>query len=302
MPALNRILVIIILSFIQAVLKIALAQSPVFNPDSAWKYLEAQCDFGPRNPGSDGHEKCLDYLTTELQKYSSNVIQQNFSHYDSRLRKNYNMNNIIADFGEPPYIILCAHWDTRPWADRDPYSGNRKKPIIGANDGASGVAVLLEMARLFKQSSPPVSVKVILFDGEDYGREGEIWDYLLGSKYFAENADPAEYKYAVLLDLIGDADLEIKREFNSYVNCMELQNIVWKIAGEVDAWQFTNRMTLPITDDHLSLINVGIEAIDIIDFEYKYWHTMEDTPDKCSMESLDAVGRVLVELIYGDRY
>lgn len=302
MPASNRILVIIILSFIQAVLKIALAQPPVFNPDSAWKYLEAQCDFGPRNPGSDGHEKCLDYLTTELQKYSSNVILQNFSHYDSRLRKTYNMNNIIADFGEPPFIILCAHWDTRPWADRDSYSGNRKKPIIGANDGASGVAVLLEMARLFNQSAPPVSVKVILFDGEDYGREGEIWDYLLGSKYFAENADPTEYRYAVLLDMIGDADLEIKREFNSYVNCMELQNIVWKIAGEVDAWQFTNRMTLPITDDHLSLINIGIEAIDIIDFEYKYWHTMEDTPDKCSMESLGAVGRVLVELIYGDRY
>ena len=198
--------------------------------------------------------------------------------------------------------LLCAHWDTRPWADLDPLPANRKKPIVGANDGASGVAVLMEMARMFKKSPPPLEVKIVLFDGEDYGREGEIWDYLLGSKYFAQNAVTSEYRYAVLLDLIGDADLEIKREYNSYVNCMELQNTIWDIAEEVGSWQFTEKMTRPIIDDHLSLIAVGIEAVDLIDFEYEYWHTVEDTPDKCSVESLDSVGRVLVELIYGDRY
>ena len=278
------------------------AEKPAFNPESAWKYLIAQCDFGPRNPGSDGHRKCGDFLVAELRKYAESVQEQPFTFRDTRLKKTYNMRNIIADFGtqDAPKIILCAHWDTRPWSDMDPNPANRGKPILGANDGASGVAALLEMARLFAEYSPPVPIRIIFFDGEDYGRANEIWDYLLGSKHFAQSADPAEYKYAVLLDLIGDEDLEIKREYNSFQYCRELQDKIWKIARKVGSHQFSSRLTIPIIDDHLPLIEIGIPAVDIIDFEYQYWHTQQDTPEHCRKESLEAVGKVLVELIYGE--
>lgn len=277
-------------------------EKPTFDADKAWDYLTAQCDFGPRNPGSKAHDACRDYLKNELLKRTDRVSLQYFTHTDKRLRTTFHMHNIIADFGDVkgPKIILCAHWDCRPRADRDPRPSNHKKPILGANDGASGVAVLLEMARLFKRHPPPQPVQIILFDGEDYGREGEIWDYLLGSRYFAQNADPSDYSYAILLDMIGDASLEIKREYNSYIHCGDLQDWVWKTAQRIGVQQFSDRMTIPIIDDHMSLIEVGIEAIDIIDFEYPFWHTLEDTPNKCSKKSLEAVGRVLVELIYGE--
>ncbi len=275
-------------------------EKPVFNQDKAWEYLLKQCSFGPRNPGSQGHLKCGDYLVTELKKFTSDVSEQPFTFRDRRLRKTYNMRNIIADFSQSaePKILLCAHWDCRPWSDRDPNPENRGKPILGANDGASGVAVLLEMARIFAAHPPPLPMQIIFFDGEDYGREGEIWDYLLGSKHFAKTADPSEYRFAVLLDLIGDEDLEIKREYNSFINCRALQDKIWRIAARVGSHQFSPRMTGPITDDHLPLIEIGIPAVDIIDLEYRYWHTQEDTPEHCSIESLKAVGDVLVELIY----
>ena len=275
---------------------------PEFNGDSAWNYLIAQCDFGTRNPGSSGAKACQDYLERELKKYSGSVTLQPFTHYDSRLKMTFYMNNIIADFGVSagPKIVLCAHWDTRPRADMDPNPANRNTPILGANDGASGVAALLEMARLFSIDAPPVPVQIILFDGEDYGRSGENWDYLLGSKYFAGTIDPADYKYAVLLDLMGDEDLELKREYNSYKFARKLQDKIWNLARKTGSYQFSNQMTHPIIDDHLSFIEIGIPAVDIIDFDYKYWHTIEDTPEHCSQESLEAVGRVLVELIYGE--
>jgi len=129
---------------------------PEFNGDSAWNYLIAQCDYGPRNPGSSGARACQDFLERELRKYTDSVRLQPFTHYDARLKTTFYMNNIIADFAvsEGPIIVLCAHWDTRPRADMDPNPANRNTPILGANDGASGVAALLEMARLFSIDPP----------------------------------------------------------------------------------------------------------------------------------------------------
>jgi len=278
------------------------ADYPVFEAESSYNYLLKQCSFGPRNPGSKGHDECLQYLNSELKKYAVSVSLQQFAHQDTRLKRDFTLTNIIADFGPQSgdKIILCAHWDCRPRADREKNPADRDKPIPGANDGASGVAVLLEMARLFGLKSPDVPVQIVLFDGEDYGHESEIWDYLLGSKYFARNADAGEYKYAVLLDMIGDADLEIKREYNSYQNCKSLQDKIWKIASKTSPGYFSNRISFPITDDHLPLQEIGIPAVDLIDFDYPYWHTLQDTPDKCSKSSLEAVGKVLVELIYGE--
>jgi len=271
-----------------------------FNADSAWNYLLKQCSFGPRNPGSAGAKTCQDYLQTELQKFTPQVRLQPFTHYDARLKKTFNLNNIIAEFGRASgeKIIFCAHWDTRPRAEMDPDPAKRNYPILGANDGASGVAILLELARNFALNPPPVTVTIIFFDGEDYGRSGENWDYLLGSKYFAQTADPAEFRYAVLLDLVGDADLEIKREYNSLKYARRLQDKIWTIAEQINSRQFTQRTQPPVIDDHLSLIEIGIPAVDIIDFDYKYWHTQQDIPQHCSKESLEAVGKVLMQLIY----
>jgi hypothetical protein len=274
-----------------------------FDANNAWRYLLKQCNFGPRNPGSSGHHACRDYLAEELKKFTSRVQRQSFTHTDSRLQTTFYLDNIIADFGPEgaPKMILCAHWDTRPRADRDPITKNRSQPIIGANDGASGVAVLLELARIFADHPPSLPVQMVFFDGEDYGREGEDWDYLLGSKFFAENLNPRDYRFAILLDMIGDEDLEIKREYNSYKFSRNLQDRIWNLAYKMGVSQFSERMTLPITDDHLSLIEIGIPAVDIIDFEYGQWHTLDDTPEYCSKASLEAVGKVLLELIHSER-
>jgi len=278
------------------------AINPGFNSDTAWNYLVKQCSFGPRNPGSAGAKACQDYLTTELKKFTPKVRLQPFTHTDNRLKKTFDLNNIIADFGSESgkRIILCAHWDTRPRADMDKDPSKRNLPIIGANDGASGVAALLELARNFAQNPPPVPVTIIFFDGEDYGRSGENWDYLLGSKHFAKTADASEYQYAILLDLVGDADLKIKREYNSYKYARTVQDKIWNIAGKVKAYQFVEQFQPPVIDDHLSLIEIGIPAVDLIDFDYKYWHTQQDTPEHCSKESLEAVGKVLLQLIYSE--
>jgi len=277
-----------------------LAGSPGFDKNRAWEYLNAQCNFGPRNPGSEGADKCRKYLLKELQKYSKDMMEQPFSHFDQRSNKNYRMYNIIADFGgEGKKILLCAHWDTRPRADYEKNPVDRLKPIIGANDGGSGVAVLLEIARLLAANPPQVPVQIVLFDGEDFGRQGEDWDYCLGSQYFAKEMDAGEYSFGILLDMIGDADLEIKREYNSYKYAKQTQDKIWDTAGRLGIRQFSNSISLPITDDHLPLTDAGVQCVDLIDFEYKYWHTLQDTPDKCSRESLEAVGRTLVGIIYG---
>ncbi len=273
---------------------------PAFDKKKAFVFLVEQCSFGPRNPGSAGHSKCLQYLNSTLKKYSSNVRLQNFSHFDPKKNVTLNLTNLIASFpgtsvsGEK--ILLCAHWDTRPHADQD--TADRDKPIIGANDGASGVAVLLEIARLFKNSPPPIGVDIIFFDGEDYGQEGDLAQYLLGSKYFAANNPPLNYRSGILLDLIGEKDLSIPKEKYSYDYLPDYVDKVWEIAAYLGKTVFINEIGPEVYDDHKPLIDAGIPCIDIIDFDYKYWHTHADTPDKCSEESLFAVGEVVLEFVY----
>jgi len=275
---------------------------PPFEEANAYRYLVKQCDFGPRNPGSEGHRACLNYLTAELRKYADRVRVYNFVHYDERLKKNIPMANIIANFqpekGER--LLFSAHWDTRPWADQDPNPANRAKPILGANDGASGVAVLLEVARVLKAHPPTVGVDLIFFDGEDYGDAGNAESFSIGSKEFAQNRDPNYLpKYGVLLDMVGDADLLLYQEGNSVRYAPEVVNRVWGKARELGIQEFIPEVGYEVSmDDHLRLLAVGIPCIDVIDFNYRYWHTLQDTPDKCSAASLGKVGRVMLGLIY----
>ena len=267
-----------------------------FNAKRAFAYLEKQCEFGPRVPGTTIHQETGSYLFTELEKYADEVVFQpfEFRHQDRTIQ----MNNILARFGDDSgeTILLAAHWDTRPFADQDPDIANRNTPILGANDGASGVAVLLEVARVLKSRPPPIQVIIVLFDGEDYGRT--VSTMFLGSTHFAENMAGWKADFGILLDMVGDRTLELPMEGYSWNAARDLTEAIWRRAEELGLPAFQRRLGPAIMDDHLPLIQSGLPTIDIIDFDYPYWHTVEDTPDKCSAESLAVVGRLVLDIIY----
>ena len=273
---------------------------PEFDGGKAIAYLQAQTDFGPRNPNSSGHLKCLDYLSLELSRYAESVTRQNFIHkgYGGEV---LNLTNIFGSFNTTASarILLLAHWDTRPRADEDKDPAKQNQPIPGANDGASGVAVLLEIARLLKQTPPPLGVDILFVDGEDYGKSRDLESYFLGSRYFmkvkSENYKP---RFAILLDMVGYRDLQIPMEQNSITYAPEIVELIWSTAEKLGVTQFVNVPGEEISDDHIALNSGGIPTVDIIDFQYPFWHTMQDTPDKCSAESLEAIGKVLTHVIY----
>ncbi|HTR81546.1 MAG TPA: M28 family peptidase [Bacteroidota bacterium] len=273
---------------------------PDFDGEASYAYLTAQTDFGPRNPNSVGHEKCREYLYSELQKYADRVLQQDFDYsgYGGEVLK---LTNIFGSFNTSATrrILLLAHWDTRPRADQDENPANRNKPILGADDGASGVAVLLELARLMKHTPPPIGVDILFVDGEDYGKEHDLDRYFLGSRHFMSVRDTS-YKpiFGVLLDMVGDRDLQIPMEQNSMTYAPKAVDLIWSTAEKIGVTQFVNVPGEEISDDHLAFNQGGIPTVDIIDFQYPYWHTLQDTPDKCSGESLQAIGSVLANVIY----
>ncbi len=279
---------------------------PAFSGRRAFEILLKQTSFGPRNPNSAGHRGCLDYLTAALQANADEVRLQNFTHtgYGGEI---LTLTNIVASFrpGLPVRLLLCAHWDTRPRADQD--SVNREKPILGANDGASGVAVLVELAGLLKSLAPAVGVDLVLFDGEDYGTEGDTDRYLLGSRHFAATRPPGYLpRFGILLDMVGDTFLDLPREGYSVRYAPDIVDLVWNTARDLGIGQFSDAVGPEIIDDHLPLNEGGIKTIDIIDFNYpdpsnRYWHTHQDTPEHCSPQSLEAVGTVLTHVIYAQK-
>ncbi len=301
---LNRVLPIFIVITIQSFLN---AQTiPEFDSDRAFGYLEGQCQLGPRNPGSEGHQKGLEYIVDVVTPLADSVILQSIPYlnpYDGAMLK---LTNIIAQFRpQDKYRIwIAAHWDTRPWADKDKNPENRKTPILGANDGASGVAILLELAHHFSEQIPPVGVDLIFFDGEDMGMTGDLENFFNGSRYLAQHIPTKIPEYCILIDMVGDKELRIPMEKNSLIQAGDLVKELWELAQDLGFFQFVSVIGPAIADDHLILFEGGgIPTIDIIDFDYpnrweNYWHTLEDTPDKCSSESLYIVGMVLLHHIY----
>ena len=287
--------------FVFLVFSAAILSAQQFNADSAFHFLQEQVNFGPRNPNSAGHEKCAQYLQEKLSEYTEKVETQKFSVYG--YGEQLNLKNIIGRInpGLNDRLLLCAHWDTRPRADRD--ITNKDKPIPGAHDGASGVAILLEIARVLKMNDPGIGIDIIFFDGEDYGLEHDLDQFFHGSRYFSKNVNANIYREGILLDMVGDKNLTIDREYYSSSYAKEIQDKIWKIAYLLGMNGFRDKIGYAIQDDHILLNEAGIPTIDIIDFEYpgpgnKYWHTHNDTVENCSAESLFQVGAVVLEYIY----
>jgi Zn-dependent M28 family amino/carboxypeptidase len=272
---------------------------PQFDARRAWQHLVKQVQFGARYPGGAGHDACRDYLVRTLRMYTDRVRVQSFMAVNYLLNQRVRADNIIATFGRGPFkLLLCAHWDNRPLADQDPHPANRKRPVPGANDGASGVAVLLEIARNLSRMQLNSTIQIVLFDAEDLGHPSKDHEFLQGSRFFARNLPlKPRPQMAILLDMVGDKDLQIYVEQNSQAYAPNLVEQVWNVAAQLGVSQFVPEARYMVTDDHLPLLQAGIPAIDVIDFDYPYWHTVDDTPDKCSPQSLKAVGDVVLEFV-----
>jgi len=288
--------------------------SVVFSADSAYRFCEQQCDFGPRVMNSTAHDLCGRWIADKFRSYGLEVIEQKATLHG------YNgtplqSTNIIASYqaGVVPRILVCAHWDSRPWADNDPDEANHKKPVMAANDGASGVAVMLEAARLLPDSLA-IGIDFVCFDAEDWGTPqwededpGDTW--ALGSQYWARNphCDPNTIRYGILLDMVGGQQARFYREGYSMQRAKSIVDKVWR-AAEVAGYghYFVREEAGWVTDDHVPVNDVaGIPCIDIINHypaceQSSFgptWHTVSDDMEHIDRQTLKAVGQTLMQVL-----
>lgn len=275
---------------------------PVFDGQRAMEHISEQVSFGPRVPGSEAWEKCREYYTKFFDSLGLSVDSQVFEFFDPYSKETLPLVNLSAIIEgqnqDEPGILLAAHWDSRPRTDYAVDKSLSDMPIDGANDGASGVAVLMELAGLLANQPPPFRVELLLLDGEDWGKPGDLDYYLLGSREFSRRGIRGKYRFAIVLDMIGDKDQQIYREGYSEQYHPELNDMVFGLAQKFNITTFHDSVKYHVIDDHLPLNSGGVPAIDLIDFDYPYWHTEFDTPDKCSSESLENVGRLITHIIY----
>jgi len=276
--------------------------APEFNGERAFEYLKKQVEFGPRVPGTQPSRNCRNYFYEHFSALEITVDSQAFEFTDPYSRQVIPLVNVIAKIegtnSEIPGIILMAHYDSRPRTD---FPGNpvmANQPIPGANDGASGVAVLMELASLLKQVRPPRNIDLVLVDGEDWGEPGSNDYYLLGSREFARRGVRDKYDFGIVIDLVGDSDQQFYREVFSQDYYPHLNEMIWNTAKNLNVATFVDSTGHMVLDDHISLATSGVPAVAIIDFNYPYWHTDMDIVDKCSPKSLENVGRVLAHICY----
>lgn len=254
-----------------------------FDGQQAYQHIVHQLSLGPRYPGSDGHRAIRAWIVQQLTTNGWQVEQQTLQ------IQGHTVHNLIAHHGQPPEVILGAHYDTRLWADRDPDPSMRGQPVPGANDGASGVAVLLELARVMPLPTQETTW-LVFFDAEDQGNIPG-WDWILGSTAFVQELQSIP-QAVVIVDMIGDKDLNIYLEKNSDA---DLSAEIWAQAAALNYQEyFINEPRYSILDDHTPFLMAGIPAIDIIDFDYPAWHTTTDDIDQVSAQSLQIVGNTLL--------
>lgn len=274
-----------------------------FDGARALQEVERQVAFGPRVPGAEGHAAAAGYFEQTLAALADTVLTQRWTHQAAN-GQSLPLVNVIASFGpeKARRVLLCAHWDTRPVADHDPDPARRDQPIPGANDGGSGVAVLLELARVFAREAPSLGVDLVLFDGEDYGDFGLDRDVLIGSRHFAAGWQDYRPELGILLDMVGDQNGRFPIEGNSWAVLPDQCRLVWGTAAQLGyGRQFPNQIGPAVIDDHIPLLEKGIRCIDLIQMGLPYWHTHGDTPDQLSAATLEAVGRTVAAVVYGLR-
>ena len=292
---------------------------PTFNADSAYQYVKNQVDFGPRVPNTKEHVACGNYLADQLESFGAKITNQyaDLVAYDGTILK---ARNIIGSFQpeNKKRIALFAHWDSRPWADHDPDAKNHYKPILGANDGASGVGVLLEIARQIQQQQPELGIDIILLDAEDYGTHSkqnvnskeEHW--CLGSQYWARVPHTPNYnaRFGILLDMVGGHNPKFYREYFSERYAKDVNRKVWDAAKRLGYDNFfVDEQGGGATDDHLFINRIaGIKTIDIIPYDPtdqwsfdQHWHTVKDDMDNINPETLQVVGQTVMEVIYNEK-
>lgn len=289
--------------------------SPKFDADSAYSYIKKQVSFGPRVPSTPQHIKCGDWLIQKLSQFGASIIEQkaNVIHYDGQ---EIEIRNIIGSYNSEikDRILLFAHWDTRPFADKEQEILLQKTPILGADDGASGVGVLLEIARQIQLKPPTVGIDIIFFDMEDWGEPefsdkyipGEWW--CVGSRYWSEQPHIENYraKYGILLDMVGAKDATFMLEGYSYKQAKKEVLNIWSTAAQLGYKQFfVKDYGGYITDDHVPIIeNLNIPCINIINLKNDnhgfapHWHTHNDNLSVIDKETLSAVGQTVLEVIY----
>lgn len=291
-------------------------QVPVFSADSAYLAVAKQLDFGPRVPGSEAQQACAQWLRAELERYGGKVSEQRSTvrAYDGT---ELPCINLVGSFNPEARnrVLLISHWDSRHIADADPDKTKRTQPVPAANDGASGVGVLLEIARLTTLQSPNMGIDIFLTDVEDYGAP-DTWAgshdekyWALGTQQWCYNTHIPNYQasFGILLDMVGAGDATFYREYYSDRFASDVVDLVWNTAAKLGySGTFINREGAGITDDHLFVNRIThIPTIDIIDTRmqgpgtfYPYWHTTEDTLDKISKSTLEKVGKVLVQVLF----
>jgi len=272
---------------------------PEIDGARALEYVHTQLAFGPRVPGTEGHRQMAAWLDSLLRTRADTVVVQSWDHeaVDGAVLP---LRNVIARYRpeQADRLLFLAHWDTRPMSDA-PGSPDPTQPVPGANDGGSGVAVLLAMADALAALPPEIGVDLLFVDGEDYGDFGVDRDVLLGSRYYAANPLPGpKPRFAVLFDMVGDRDLQIHPEGYSLTGAPRVVEYVWRVAREIGVGAvFPDTPRHTVTDDHVPLQQAGFQAINLIDFDYPPWHTPDDTLDKVSAESLKAVAEVGMAVI-----
>jgi glutaminyl-peptide cyclotransferase len=274
-------------------------KGPKLSADSAYALIKKQVSFGPRVPGTKGHEQQLAWMLEYLRGKADTVTEQRFS-YTTTSGKKLQLTNVMARFNPtaPDRLLLVAHWDTRPTANEDPDETMRDQPISGANDGASGVALLMEIANVLAKNKAPIGVDLLFVDGEDYGPTTE--DMFIGARHFAANPPPG-YKplYGIVVDMIADQNPRFQIESNSQEMAPEVVDRVWRTAEELGYGSYFARTSAGgIDDDHIALNRAGIRTIDIIDFDFPHWHTTQDVLANTAPLGLGVVGSVLLELIF----
>ncbi len=293
---------------------------PVFNADSAYQFVKTQLDFGPRVPNTPAHEKCASWLTAKFKTYAPEVMVQK-GVVKAWNGTPLNFKNIIASWNPSSAnrILLCAHWDSRPYADHDTDPKNRRKPVDAANDGASGVAVLLEAARLMSNANPAIGVDIVLFDVEDYGPpedempggNNEEW-WGMGAIYWSNNPHKPDYsaRYGILLDMVGAPGATFTMEGVSMQYASDILKLVWNTANRAGySSYFIFEPGGYITDDHGPINKIrNIPTIDIIHLDknsstgfYPYWHTTRDNLASIDKMTLKAVGQTLLTVIYEEK-